>query len=96
MHDWKSCVGETLPRVRIPISPPLTGAKKFFAPVFFMPLYSHGGRRTLIPCLYVSAGGFTGHSLSLLLLFIILLFVSLVLAYLLITLRLRPSFSYFT
>src|SRR4029079_3527781 len=22
VHDWKSCVGETLPRVRIPPSPP--------------------------------------------------------------------------
>src|SRR5437879_2416549 len=23
-HAWKACVGETLPRVRIPLSPPIT------------------------------------------------------------------------
>ena len=23
VHAWKACVGETLPRVRIPLSPPL-------------------------------------------------------------------------
>ncbi len=31
-HDWKSCVGVTLPRVRIPLSPP-QGRKPVVAPV---------------------------------------------------------------
>src|SRR5215468_11104414 len=39
-HAWKACVGETLPRVRIPLSPPptLAHAHSVSARVVFPPL----------------------------------------------------------
>jgi hypothetical protein len=31
VHAWKACVGETLPRVRIPLSPPISAERSAFA-----------------------------------------------------------------
>ena len=36
-HAWKACVGETLPRVRIPLSPPLGFTSKKFQIVSLLP-----------------------------------------------------------
>jgi hypothetical protein len=44
-HAWKACVRETVPWVRIPLSPPLvfSGKKVPQNQAFIEPVYLHGG-----------------------------------------------------